>query len=302
MGVFIMDVINLSSKQFKSLDRLWLPNSVYNTEGEILLYEDKDRWNKRVHLIKRLYINAGSVFSNKLATVNSVADYKDKIGIEEIVYPEKLLTVGGELKGFTMPYIPSINLKEVLSNPKTPASVKIKYLKDIGTILEKMEEVRKYTDLDDFYLNDLHESNFIVDRGGTLRVIDIDSCKIAGNMPFCSKYLFKMNPLLTALPGKYHVSDMPCTGDFIANADSDIYCYIMTILNTIFGREMHRLPMETFYDYLEYLRKIGVSQELVDVIMDIYSNKPNTNPKDLLDGLEPVFFKCHENVFRKAKK
>ncbi|UKI28760.1 MAG: hypothetical protein L6V78_07850 [Clostridium sp.] len=93
-GVFIMEVINLSSRSFKGLRTLELPNTVYNTE------------------------------------------------------------------------------------------VKIKYLKDIGTILEKMDEVRKYAELEDFYLNDLHEGNFIVDEEGTLRVIDLDSCKIAGNMPF----------------------------------------------------------------------------------------------------------------------
>lgn len=217
-----MDVINLSSRKFKSLRKLELPNSVYNTEGEILVYDDKDKWNKRTHIIKRLYVNFGPVFSNKLATVNSVADLKDKIGIEEIVYPEKLLTVGGELKGFTM--------------------------------------------------------------------------------PFCSKYLFRLNPVLTSLSGKYHLSDMPCNGDFIPNADSDIYCYIMTILNTIFGRELQRLPIEVFYDYLEYLRKIGVSSELVEVITDIYSNKPNTNPKDLLDSLEPVFYRCNSVVFEKTYK
>lgn len=109
-----------------------------------------------MHLVKRLYINSGPIFSNKLATINSLVDYQDDIDMPELVYPEKLLTVNREIVGFTMPYIPSTNLKEILSDSATPAEVKIKYLKDIGTILEKMEEVRKYADLEDFYLNDLH--------------------------------------------------------------------------------------------------------------------------------------------------
>lgn len=220
----------------------------------------------------------------------------------ELVYPEKLLTVDREIVGFTMPYVPSTNLKEILTSSKTPAEVKIKYLKDIGTILEKMEEVRKYADLEDFYLNDLHEGNFIVDEEGTLRVIDLDSCKIAGNMPFCSKYLSGLNYSLASLPGKYKKSNFRCSGDIIPNKDSDLYCYIITVLNTIFGRETQRLPLETFYDYLDYLRKIGVSTELIDIISDIYSNKHNTNPRDLLDGLEPVFYKCHESVFKSLTK
>lgn len=257
-----MEVINLSSRSFKGLRTLELPNTVYNTEGKIYIYEDKDKWNKRIHLVKKLYINSGPIFSNKLATINSL---------------------NREIVGFTMPYVPSTNLKEILSDSATPAEVKIKYLKDIGTILEKMEEVRKYADLDDFYLNDLHEGNFIVDREGTLRVIDLDSCKIAGNMPFCSKYLSRMNPSISDLPGKYKLSNFRCSGDIIPNKDTDLYCYIITVLNTLFGRETHRLPLETFYDYLEYLRRIGVSTELIDIISDIYSNKHNTNPRDLLD-------------------
>ena len=273
-----MEVINLSSRSFKGLRTLELPNTVYNTEGKIYIYEDKDKWNKRMHLVKRLYINSGPIFSNKLATINSLVDYQDDIDMPELVYPEKLLTVNREIVGFTMPYIPSTNLKEILTSSKTPAEVKIKYL------------------------NDLHEGNFIVDEEGTLRVIDLDSCKIAGNMPFCSKYLSRMNPSISDLPGKYKLSNFRCSGDIIPNKDTDLYCYIITVLNTLFGRETHRLPLETFYDYLEYLRKIGVSTELIDIISDIYSNKANTNPRDLLDGLEPVFYKCHESVFKSLTK
>lgn len=255
-----------------------------------------------MHLVKRLYINSGPIFSNKLATINSLVDYEEQIDMPELVYPEKLLTIDREIVGFTMPYVPSTNLKEILTSSKTPAEVKIKYLKDIGTILEKMDEVRKYAELEDFYLNDLHEGNFIVDEEGTLRVIDLDSCKIAGNMPFCSKYLSRMNPSISNLPGKYKLSNFRCSGDIIPNKDTDLYCYIITVLNTLFGRETHRLPLETFYDYLDYLRRIGVSTELIDIISDIYSNKANTNPKELLDGLEPVFYKCHESVFKSLTK
>lgn len=35
-----MEVINLSSRSFKGLRTLELPNTVYNTEGKIYIYED----------------------------------------------------------------------------------------------------------------------------------------------------------------------------------------------------------------------------------------------------------------------
>ena len=48
----------------------------------------------------------------------------------------------------------------------------------------------KYTDIKDFYLNDMHENNFIIDNNtDSIRVVDIDSCKINGNYTFGSKYL-----------------------------------------------------------------------------------------------------------------
>ena len=82
-----MEVIILSSRSFKGLKTLELPNTVYNTEGQIYIYEDKDKWKKRIHLVKRLYINSWPIFSNKLATINSLVDYQDDIYMPELVYP-----------------------------------------------------------------------------------------------------------------------------------------------------------------------------------------------------------------------
>jgi len=57
-----------------------------------------------------------------------------------------------------------------------------------------MRRVRKYTYIKDFYLNDIHENNFVIDRNtDSVGVVDIDSCKINGNYTFGSRYLFPMS-------------------------------------------------------------------------------------------------------------
>ena len=95
-----------------------------------------------------------------------------------------------------MPLIESINLDTILKDINIDNETKIKYLKDIGRILEKMKQVRTHTSITDFYVNDLHESNFIVDKSTKeLLLVDIDSCKINNNKPFGSRYLSAFAPI-----------------------------------------------------------------------------------------------------------
>ena len=184
-----METINITKKRFESLTPYDLPNYVYNTEGTLYVLPIKNRWTTQLKLLKRLYLTNGKVFGNKLQTINSLIDNKEELDIKEIVFPEKIATVSGEIVGFTMPLIDSINLSTALRSKEIDNERKIKYLRQIGMILEKMKLRRDYTSISDFYINDLHESNFIVDKNDNVKVIDIDSCKINGNNIFNSKYL-----------------------------------------------------------------------------------------------------------------
>ena len=88
-----METINITKKRFESLKPYQLPNYVYNTEGTLYILPIKNRWNTQIKLLKRLYINNGNVFGNKLQTINSLIDNKDEIDIEEIIFPEKIAIV-----------------------------------------------------------------------------------------------------------------------------------------------------------------------------------------------------------------
>ncbi len=308
-----METISLTKKRFASLEPYELPNYVYNTEGTLYVLPIKNRWATDYKLLKRLYLTNGKVFGNKLQTINSLIDNKEELDIEEIVFPEKIATVGGEIVGFTMPLIDSINLSTALRSKEISNEQKIKYLKQIGLILDKMKLRREYTSISDFYINDLHESNFIVNKNDDIRVIDIDSCKINGNDIFHSKYLSSksfikevykytknnecINPNET-----YHKYSTDTTGAFLPDENTDIYCYIIVILNFLYGDNIANFTMEEFYAYLEYLQSIGVDTELLSYFEKIATCSENENPCELLDSLSPHIGRSNYHVYRYNKK
>lgn len=311
-----METISLTKKRFESLTPYELPNYVYNTEGTLYVLPIKNRWATAFKLLKRLYLTNGKVFGNKLQTINSLIDNKEELAIDEIVFPEKIATVGGEIVGFTMPLIESINLSTALKSQEISNERKINYLKQIGEILAKMKLRRDYTSITDFYINDLHESNFIVDKNDTVKVIDIDSCKINGNGIFNSKYLSRKSFISEVYkygknnecninpdyPYTYHKYSTDITGAFVPDENTDLYCYIIVILNFLYGNNIGAFTLQEFYDYLEYLQKIGINQELLSYFEKIATCSENENPYELLDSLIPYIGRSNYHVYSYNKK
>ena len=314
-----MQTINISKKRFESLKKYQIPNYVYNTEGTIYELPIKNKWETQMKLLKRLYLTNGNVFGNKLQTINSLIDSRDKIGIEEIVFPEKIAIVDSQIVGFTMPLIESINLKSAFMSKDIPNETKIYFLKQIGLLLERMKLVREYSGISEFYLNDLHESNFIVDKNNKVRVIDIDSCKINGNQIFSSKYLSSKSFINEIC--KYQKNDgmdkykkyesekysyrkysTDTSGSFVPDENTDLYCYIMVILNFLYGDNIGNFTIQEFYDYLEYLKQIGIDFEILKYFEKIASNSPNENPYELLDSLTPYIGRSNHRVYKYIKR
>jgi len=296
-----METINITKKRFESLEKYQIPNYVFNTEGTLYILPIKSRWDSQIKLLKRLYLTNGITFGTKLQTINSLVDNKEKIEIPEIIFPEKLAVVNSEIVGFTMPLIESINLKTALKSQNISNERKIKYLKQIGFLLEKLKKVRTYTDIKDLFINDLHESNFIVDsKTDDIRVVDIDSCKIKGNLIFNAKYL-TLKSLANQIP-KYKRAKPQNIGYFIPDENTDIFCYIIVILNFLYGDNICNFTLEEFYNYLEYLQYIGLDTELIYNFEKIVSNSHNENPYELLDSLIPCIGRSNYHVYEYYKK
>ena len=166
-----------------------------------------------------------------------------------------------------------------------------------------MSVIRKYTPLNDIYLSDVHDSNFIVNSdNGDLTVVDLDSCKIKGNQSLPSRYLTPFS-LLNNAKSKYQINTKGNLGYVTADEESDIYCYVIMILNYLYKGNLDSVSVDEFYEYLNYLEDIGVNQELVDNFGRVVINKPNENPVNYLDTLtRENVFRAKKNVYKKVKK
>ena len=287
-----MNVMNISERKFNNLERFVLPNGVFNNESELFYIDEKNKWEKRRFLLKKLNNDFGIILSNKLFTVNELITNKDIIGISELIIPDKLVSVHGKIVGFTIPLVNGNNFGEVLSNDSISVSDKIKYFKEIGYILENMKYVRQYTLLNDFYLNDIHENNFVLNNDtGKINVVDMDSCKINNNMTMVSLRLSPFSNIYDF--NKYEKEESMCGGCYKPSYNTEMYSYIIMLLRFISNYRINEMDVSSYYAYIEYLKKLGISYELIDILASIYSEKDNVNPYLLLDEFISYYDKCN---------
>ena len=277
-----MQAISMSQNKYKQLTKMNLPKEVFNTEA--IIYDFRYKGEEKV--FKKLLNNMGVNLANKLYTLEML-DVNRKYLPENLCIPDYLTIVGGVVEGFTMPKIEGINFSTTLKNKNITIEEKIYYLKKIGELLHQLEQIRKYTPFNDFYLNDIHESKFIVNPyKKTITAVDLDSSRVCSKANFASRYLTPL-ALLNNVKDKYKIieDNSSSLGYVEADSNTDLYCYIIMILNYLYGENINNLNLGDFYNYLTYLEKIGINKELIEIFKNIVSNKDNENPYDLLDTL-----------------
>ena len=278
-----MQIINMSKTKLNSLEPLILPKNVTSTECELFKYP----YYGKEKLLKKLHRTDGIIFANKLYTIEALNANKDSMP-SNFVLPESLVSINKIIEAFTMKYIKGINLSVILNNPDITYEEKIHYLKSIGRILEQMQNIRKYTNLNNFYLGDIHEDNFLVERDKQeIYIVDLDSCKIAGNKSFPGRYLTNSS-LIKYNNTKYQtLSQTDDLADYKIDENTDIYCYIIMILNYLYDGRVDRLSLDKFYDFINYLEDIKVNIELIECFNKIVVGGNNINPCNYLDTLTP---------------
>ena len=94
--------------------------------------------------------------------------------------------------------------------------------------------------------------------------------------------------LLNNVEGKYqHNTSNNAPGYIVADENTDLYCYIIIILNFLRGSNINNYTLEEFYNFLNYMESIGVSRELLQSFYKILTNTENDNPYLMLDEIEP---------------
>lgn len=293
-----MKIICISKKKFEQLNKLELSKEIFNTEG--IIYDFEYKGNKKI--LKSLYTLNGYTFANKLYTIEMLDSNKEYLPTNFYI-PDYLCTLEGKIIGYTIPKIEGINLSTILRNDGVNCKEQIYYLKKIGEILNQLHNIRKYTPLKNFYINDLHDSNFIVDnKNRELKVIDLDSCKIGSNGSFAARFLTPVS-MINGI-AKYKVNeDMNSSGYIVPNSDSDLYCYSMIILNYLYGDKINNIGIENFYEYLNYLEAIGINKELIEIFSKLLvDNCNNKNPVNYLDSLtSEQIYRSKKMVYEKTK-
>lgn len=281
--VDFVKVLNITKEELKNLKRMPLDESIYNTESKLFLINKGDvesnGYFNETKVFKSINYKKGNYFGNKLNTLHLLIDNKDKIGIEKLVMPEKLITVDGTIEGFVMPYVENYNLGLVLQS-KLSRRHKIDYMKQIGGILRDIKDVRENRLKKDFYINDLHAGNLIVDNKDEVNVVDVDSFKIGDVRPFKSMYLDQIS-LIHLYPHKYRLQNDRIT----PTEDTDLLCYTMIILDMLSMTKTHLLDQREFFEYLNYLEEKGVNKKFVGSVRKLFSKYKNSNPEQYLDDL-----------------
>lgn len=297
-----MKNINLSNKRFNTLNLIEISNEVTNTEAAI--YSLNYKGKKLV--FKNLYKLSGAIFANKLYTIEMLSN-NEKYLPSSFVIPQALCSVNGNIMGFIDEYIEGENLQVILNNPKVDMNTKLYYLQQIGNILEQLQYIRSIDDIDDIYINDLHAGNIIVTPSRELKIIDLDSCKICENRPFPSKYLTGINSLFN-YSSKYKIFPKNQKQEYIsefgyisADENSDLYCYIITIMNFLYGDNVNNMTMDEFYKYLNYIESIGIPSDLIDDFEKIILNCDNKNPRHKISDLKNMYTqvaKANKKVYK----
>lgn len=267
-----MDIINMSSKQITSNITL----DSYNTSGYLKIV---NYFNRKMVLKKIDPIRCDEVIS-KVLFLNR---YKNLMP-SNFVIPEFLVLLDNKDLYMAIDYINGNNLGDVLKDKNINIRDKKIYLSYIGNTLEEMRHMRENPLLSDFCLGDLHEDNFIVSNK-KLYTIDLDDAKIDSISPI-SSYL-QMGTLFSKFETyKYKIiEESPYFVKYEVNYNTDLYCYIMIILNFLYGDNVNNMDIEEFYCYLDYLDRLGIDGSLLKCFNSIYSDFDNINPMNYINSL-----------------
>lgn len=233
-----------------------------------------------VYAYKQFFCTEGVYFDNKLYVISSLYSRRKDIEVPALLLPLGLGMEEEVLQGMLTEYVLGPTLQRILEDPTVDIYTKVGYLKQISKILKQMKKTREKKDLHDFFLNDIHEKNFILDRKrDILRVSDLDSSHIAGNHFATSKHLIARD--LSLFPEKYKQIEAK-KRKIIASEETELFCYAMIVMLFLTNRNVI-YTMDEYMECLNFLASVGVNKELLDALAKVYSTDKNVNIGYLLD-------------------
>lgn len=284
-----MEYLKLTEKDLNNLNPYKLHCSIDNTESKLYLYQMSE-------LLKIFKSNDEHFKSNKLYVINKLFYIKEHLNLNELVLPNKLVSISSISFGYTMDFIKqNTNLGLILKNDNISIEDKIFFIKKIGDILKKIENNQVLKNIN-FHLGDIHEGNFIYDnKNNMIKVVDLDSAYVDTVDAPNSKFL-TFNDKLWDYPNKYPLDE---NDRHISNNNTTILSYVYMLLNFLTNKYSPDMCSKEFLDTLNILYSVGFNKKLLDSIYNIYSTKDNFFNYELIDTITPnlvLKFKEIKNV------
>lgn len=183
-----MQVINLRMHQLRKLKELKIEDGVLNTEALMLLLKKRTFPDKVERVFK--YLDAQEdpdIMSKKIFVVTSLNGKTPYREIEELIIPDSIVYVDGSIAGFAVPLIPNHkNLGALINDRSFPLEKKLKYLVQMGEIIDKVQRINDSNYR--FQFGDLNEFNFIINSDDRVLAVDLDSSYLGIGEPLEMAY------------------------------------------------------------------------------------------------------------------
>lgn len=270
-----MEVIRLSTSEFREFKEYKLEKQIENTESIIYIYNDKE--------LLKVFKNIDSEnMINKSFILSRLFYLKDQVETKNLVLPNSLVRLSNNPIGYTMDHITdNINLGLILNDNTKSIDEVLFLLKQVANIL-KMTEISTVFANIGFHLGDIHEGNFIYDKKDRcVKAVDLDSAYIPSMQAPNSKYL-TFNDKLWDFPYKYPLDQ---NNKHIPNHNTTIISFIYMILNYITGEYVPDMSISSFCECLNMLASAGFEKELLDQIFAIYCPKDNYFDYEYLNSI-----------------
>ena len=276
-----MKIYNYSNDDISSLEALDL-SDITATEGKLYFLPQTNE------VFKSFHVNTDEYLEFKINTILSLINQSRKYKSKFLCYPNALVSISEQICGFTMDLVNGENLQRILNNPNISFDKKKEYLFKIGEIIIEMQNIRKYSKQTNFFLNDFHEGNIMIDElTDSPIVVDLDSSYI-GNGLIAPAKLLRPFYRLAGINNKYQTigDNGPFGIQVIPSEDTEIYCYSMMVLNFIAGDNIYLLSKPDFNKYLYYLGRLGYDERFLMTMGLLYSEGRNINPMQYIEDLK----------------
>ena len=296
-----MNIIELSKDEFNHLEPFNLIEGILEKESD--MYYSPNSQNEIIKVYKN-YQNKKYI-DEKMETIDNLIKYTTELDFPELLVPNGILKVDGNIMGPIYPRIHGYTSRIYFYTFYCPTKVKIEILRKIGLLLEKIKNTNpKYNAA----FSDVHVDNFMipgfpsnnVEKSPNFNIIacDTDSMKIYNSPGITGYYLFDSDKM-----SYYEKYPLDSEGFVKASSNTDIFCYIMMILDLISKSEyVYCLNEDEYYRYLDYLDKLGFDSSLLESFASVYEDDiDNISPLPYLNSLTKISKKSSLQAFYKTR-